>query len=299
MKKYILVFLVVITSTLLFGQDKKVYQMTKWEVDSILTVKSGESLTITERMKYYSQLFLGMPYGLSCVGDGPYALYDTNPQLTFDTTNCMVYCEDVLALSISDNYENFFNNLQNIRYKDGVVGMKTRNHYTMADWLPENNWLLHDVVKKVAGDKAKTLTRTISHKKFFSKKGIEDMRYVKEDRTLTINYIPFDALMDVKENFRDGDVLALLFKNLDNIFSAHMLMAYNTPDGKVIRESSLSKATVLDTPYDEWVSRFQNSKKYSGIALMRVNDDINIPGKIVLPWEIHKMKEKTKHTGSN
>ena len=273
--------------------------MTKWEVDSILTVKSSEDLTITERMKYYSQLFLGMPYGLSCVGDGPYALYDTNPQLTFDTTNCMVYCEDVLALSISDNYENFFNDLQHIRYKDGVIGMKTRNHYTMADWLPENNWLLHDVVKEVVGDKAKTLTRTISHKKFFSKKGINDMRYVKEDRTLTVNYIPFDVLMDVKENFRDGDILALLFRKLDNIFSGHMLMFYDTANGKVIRESSLSKATVLDTPYDEWVSRFQNSKKYIGIALMRVNDDINTPGKIILPWEIHKMKEKTKHTGSN
>ena len=45
----------------------------------------------------------------------------------------------------------------------------------MADWLPGNNWLLHDVVKEVAGDKAKTLTRTISHKNFFSKKGIKDI----------------------------------------------------------------------------------------------------------------------------
>jgi len=294
MKKYIFLIVIVISSALLFGQNKKIYHMTKWEVDSILTVKSAENLTVTERMNFYSQLFMGMPYGLTCVGDGPYALYDTKPQLTFDTTNCMVFCEDVLALSISDSYENFFNNLQQIRYKDGVVGMKTRNHYTMADWLPENSWLLHDVVKEVAGDKAKTLTRTISHKKFFQKKGITDMRYVKEDRTITVNYIPFDGLMDVKEKFNDGDVLALLFRNLDNIFSAHMLMCYNTPNGKVIRESSLSNATVLDTPYDEWVARFQNSKKYIGIALMRVNDDINTPGRIILPWEICSMREKAK-----
>ncbi|NOX64646.1 MAG: DUF1460 domain-containing protein [Chlorobi bacterium] len=294
MKKYILLIVFFLSSTLLFGQNKKIYQMSKWEVDSILTAKSAENLTVTERMDFYSQLFMGMPYGLTCVGDGPYALYDTKPQLTFDTTNCMVYCEDVLALSISDSYENFFNNLQQIRYKDGIVGMKTRNHYTMADWLPENSWLLHDVVKEVAGDKAKTLTRTISHKQFFENKGIADMRYVKEDRTITVNYISFDVLMGVKENFRDGDILALLFRNLNNIFSAHMLMFYNTPNGKVIRESSLSKGTVLDTPYDEWVSRFQNSKKYIGIALMRVNDDINTPGKIILPWDICSMREKSK-----
>jgi len=284
--------IVILLFTVALNAQQKIYKMDKADINDLLTKKSVENLTITERMSFYSEMFLGMPYGLTCVGDGPYALYDTKPLLTFDTTNCMVFCEDVLALSISDSYENFFNNLQQIRYKDGVIGMKTRNHYTMADWLPENSWLLHDVAKEVAGSKAKTLTRTISHKKFFSSKGIEDMRYVKDDRTMTINYIPFDALIDAKKNFKDGDILALMFRNLDNIFSAHMLMAYNTPDGMVIRESSLSKSTVLDTPFEEWVNNFINSKKYIGISLMRVNEDLNQKGKIILPWEISKIRVK-------
>ena len=284
--------IVILLFTVALNAQQKIYKMDNADINDLLTKKSAENLTITERMSFYSEMFLGMPYGLTCVGDGPYALYDTKPLLTFDTTNCMVFCEDVLALSISDSYENFFNNLQQIRYKDGIIGMKTRNHYTMADWLPENSWLLHDVAKEVAGSKAKTLTRTISHKKFFAGKGIEDMRYVKDDRTMTINYIPFDALIDAKKNFKDGDILALMFRNLDNIFSAHMLMAYNTANGMVIRESSLSKSTVLDTPFEEWVNNFINSKKYIGIALMRVNEDLNQKGKIILPWEISKMRDK-------
>jgi len=284
--------IVILLFTVALNAQQKIYKMDKADINDLLTKKSVENLTITERMSFYSEMFLGMPYGFTCVGDGPYALYDTKPLLTFDTTNCMVFCEDVLALSISDSYENFFNNLQQIRYKDGIIGMKTRNHYTMADWLPENSWLLHDVAKEVAGSKAKTLTRTISHKKFFAGKGIEDMRYVKDDRTMTINYIPFDALIDAKKNFKDGDILALMFRNLDNIFSAHMLMAYNTANGMVIRESSLSKSTVLDTPFEEWVNNFINSKKYIGIALMRVNEDLNQKGKIILPWEISKMRDK-------
>jgi len=284
--------IVILLFTVALNAQQKIYKMDRADINDLLTKKSAENLTITERMSFYSEMFLGMPYGLTCVGDGPYALYDTKPLLTFDTTNCMVFCEDVLALSISDSYENFFNNLQQIRYKDGVIGMKTRNHYTMADWLPENSWLLHDVAKEVAGSKAKTLTRTISHKKFFAGKGIEDMRYVKDDRTMTINYIPFDALIDAIKNFKDGDILALMFRNLDNIFSAHMLMAYNTANGMVIRESSLSKSTVLDTPFEEWVNNFINSKKYIGIALMRVNEDLNQKGKIILPWEISKMRDK-------
>lgn len=290
MKIIKLVIVILLLAVTISGQQK-IYKMDKVAINDLLTKKSAENLTITERMSFYSEMFLGMPYGLTCVGDGPYALYDTKPQLTFDTTNCMVFCEDVLALSISDSYENFFNNLQQIRYKDGIVGMKTRNHYTMGDWLPENSWLLHDVAKKVAGENAKTLTRIISHKNFFAGKGIKDMRYVKEDRTMTINYIPFNALIDAKNNFKDGDILALMFRNLDNIFSGHMLMAYNTADGLVIRESSLSKATVLDTPFEEWVAKFDNSKKYIGIALMRVNEDINQKGKIVLPWDVSKLRD--------
>ncbi len=286
------IILLILFVTISITAQKRIYKMSKEEINELLIQKSSENLTVTERMNFFSEMFLGMPYGLTCVGDGPYALYDTKPLLTFDTTNCMVFCEDVLALSISDSYENFFNNLQQIRYKDGIIGMKTRNHYTMGDWLPENLWLLHSVAKEVAGKDTKTLTRTISHKKFFKRKGITDMRYVKEDRTITINYIPFEVLPKVKEKIKDGDILALMFRNLDNIFSGHMLMAYDTPNGKVIRESSLSKNTTLDTPYDDWVKKFEHSKKYIGIALMRVNDEINHKGEIVLPWEICKLRRK-------
>jgi hypothetical protein len=103
MKKIILVFMVLLFAVTVNAQQK-FYQMSKAEINTLLTEKSSENLTVTERMTFYSEMFLGMPYGLTCVGDGPYALYDTKPQLTFDTTNCMVYCEDVLALAISDSY---------------------------------------------------------------------------------------------------------------------------------------------------------------------------------------------------
>ena len=203
----------------------------------------------------------------------------------------MLFCEHILALSISDNWDNFFNNLQQIRYKDGLIGMKTRNHYTMADWLPQNNWLLDDVSAKVGGSYTKKVTRTISHQTFFKGKGMSNMNDVLPDRTITLNYVPLKALDKVKDQTKSGDILALLFANKDNIFSAHMLMIVEKNGQKFIRESSNSKMTTFETSYDKWVEDKQDlTKKYIGLAFMRVKEELNQKGRIIKPWEIKTLK---------
>jgi hypothetical protein len=272
------------------GEKKHIFDMTNAEIDLLLTETAKTNNTITERMSLFSEYFLETPYNIVCTGDGPYALYEPQPLVNFEETNCMVFCEHVLALSISDSWDNFFNNLQQIRYKDGIIGMRTRNHYTMGDWLPENNWLLDDVSQKVAGEFTKQVTRTISHKNFFKSKGISDLRYVKPDREITINYLPKEALAKVEKNYQNGDVLALLFANKSDIFSAHMLMVYKQDGNTIIRESSSSKMTTFDTPYPEWTKKIENSDRYIGIAVMRIREELNTPGKIILPWDISKIK---------
>jgi len=172
-----------------------------------------------------------------------------------------------------------------------MIGMKTRNHYTMADWLPENSWILDDVSAKVGGAYTKQVTRTISHNTFFKGKGMTDMSDVLPDRKLTIDYVPLANLAKVKNNTKPGDILALLFANKDNIFSAHMLMIAEKDGQKIIRESSNSKMTTFDTPYDEWVdSKQELSKRYIGLAFMRVKVSLNTPGKVIKPWEIPALK---------
>lgn len=283
-------FLMVLTF-IASSHGKQLYEMTNREIDSLLTVISKRNLTITERINFYSEKFLGTPYNLRCVGDGPYALLENWPLVNFKETNCMAYCEHVLALSISDSWDNFFNNLQHIRYKDGVIGMRTRNHYTMADWLPENAWLLEHVSRKVGGKYTREVTRTISHIKFFKQKGIKDLRHVKPDRTITLDYVPKEVLKKVKKKVKPGDVLALIYANKADIFSAHMLIVAQRDGQLVIRESSNSKMTTFETPYDEWAEKVGNSCRYIGVCFMRVRDKLNKPGKVILPWEIKKMKK--------
>ena len=288
--KTIIISILVFFACTIAGDKKNFFDMSNLEIDQLLTEVSKKNKTITERMTIFSEYFLNTPYNLTCAGDGLYALYETQPLVNFEQTNCMVFCEHVLALSISDSWDNFFNNLQQIRYKDGMIGMRTRNHYTMGDWLPENRWLLDDVSAKVAGEYTTQVTRTISHTTFFKNKGITDLRYVLPDRKMTIDYVPKEYLNKVEDNYKNGDVLALLFANKSDIFSAHMLMIYIYDSKTIIRESSSSKMTTFDTPYLEWANKMNKSDSYIGIAVMRIRDELNKPGKIILPWNISEIK---------
>ncbi len=273
--------------------QKKFYEMRNAEIGQVIKQTAEKNLTISEKMNLLSDYFVGTPYNLTCTGDGPYALLEAWPLVNFKETNCMAFCEHVLALSISDSWDHFFDNLQQIRYRDGLIGMKTRNHYTMADWLPQNNWLLQDVSAKVGGSYTHQVTRTISHRTFFKGKGMTDMRDVLPDRTITLDYVPLEALDKVKERVKAGDILALLFANKTNIFSAHMLMIVEKNGQKIIRESSNSKMTTFDTPYDQWVREKQKyQKKYIGLAFMRVKKALDVQGKIIKPWEIESLKNK-------
>jgi len=295
LSKAIIIILLINIACLTQAADpvvKPFFEMSNLEIDQVIRDMAEKNLTITQKMNRFSELFLETQYKLTCTGDGRHALLEDWPLVNFKETNCMAYCEHVLALAISDNWDHFFNNLQHIRYKDGIIGMKSRNHYTMADWLPENSWILNDAAKKVAGNKVKTVTRTISHINFFAGKGIEDKNYVKPDRVITINYVPLDILREVKEKTKTGDILALIYRKPDNIFSAHMLMIAEKNGKKTIRESSNSKMSTFDTPYQEWVKNIneKRSEKYLGLAIMRVKEDLNTPGKIILPWNISSMK---------
>lgn len=289
--KFLIFFLLSFILVVCAGENQRFTEMTRLQIDQLLTETAGESMTITEKMHFYSEYFLGSPYAFTCVGDGKDALYEPYPLVNFDSTNCMALCEHVLALSISDSWDNFFNNLQQIRYKNGMIGMRTRNHYTMGDWLPENSWLLKDVTRTVGAKETKTTTRTISHTKFFDGKGISDMRHVKPDYRKTIDYIPSNALLKIKNNLAGGDIGCLIIANKTDIFSAHMWMVIEKEGKLFIRESTTRGMTTFDTSYDEWAEYVKKSSRYVGISLMRVREEINRTQKIILPEQISSLKQ--------
>src|SRR6056297_2694027 len=105
--KKILTGLIVLSLFISCGKESKpvsgavVGRMSHAQLDSMLRVNSTNNYTVTERIRLYSELFLNTPYSWHATGDGPYALYESWPLVSLDSTNCMVYCEHVLAMAIS------------------------------------------------------------------------------------------------------------------------------------------------------------------------------------------------------
>lgn len=258
---------------------KLYHQMPAKEIDQDLRRVAALPMSAAEKMTYFSERFTGAPYLLVCEGEGENGLYETEPLLNLKKINCMTYCEIVLAMTLSRDYEEMFNVLQHIRYRDGFISMATRNHYTMVDWLPANRWCLDDVTAVVGGGDCATSTRTIRHGVFFKGKGIEDLPAVLPDRTVTLSYIPLDKLETHKSALRSGDIVSLI-QDKPDIFSAHMLMIVEKKEGLFFRHASMSAGKVVDVEFSQYIDGLKTKPRYQGMCFMRVKEQVDwtLPG---------------------
>ena len=262
-----------------WSAEKLYYSMPLDEIDSDIRKVASCRLSNAEKMAYYSERFVGAPYLLVCEGEGENGRYETEPLLNLKQINCMTYCEIVLALALSSHYEEMFNMLQHIRYRDGFISMATRNHYTMVDWLPANRWCLDDVSEQVGGKDAVKSTRMIRHGAFFHKKGIDDLPRILPDRTVTATYIPLEKLTAHEAALKSGDIVALI-QNKTDIFSAHMLMIVQKEGSTWFRHASMSAGKVVDEPFADYIAKISKKPLYQGMSFMRVKEVVewSLPG---------------------
>jgi 3D (Asp-Asp-Asp) domain-containing protein len=252
---------------------KRTYQMVWKDLEMAMRNVAAAERNPDQRIMFFSELAKGTPYVIFCLGEGPEGIYDKDPLLDIARVDCMTFCEQTLALAISENYEEFFNNLQRIRYRDGIIGMKTRNHYTIADWLPNNSWLLEDATELIGGEHCRPMTKTIDRSKDLATMGVTDFWDVPPPQTMTVKYIPKEHLLQVEENLRGGEIVSLIQKK-EGIFSSHMALIVKGRQGEVIfRHASRTAGEVVDELYREYVERLQDWKNTAGMIFMRVRGD--------------------------
>ena len=132
----------------------------KWnqqDLDRMLATAARIS-SIGKRIEFLSAHFLGIPYKESTlIGD---ANTPESFTINLEAVDCFTYLDYVEAMRRSDNFASFKEMVRMVRYREGKVGYKTRNHF-FTDWIKENSWL-KDVTAKIGGENSRTVHKRLN-----------------------------------------------------------------------------------------------------------------------------------------
>ncbi|HEY0224526.1 MAG TPA: N-acetylmuramoyl-L-alanine amidase-like domain-containing protein [Pseudolabrys sp.] len=154
-----------------------------------------------------------------------------------DGFDCVTFCETVLAAAKAANLGEFETNLKGIRYHDGVVAWRERNHY-FFDWSQHNieNKTCRAVVLDGSVELRKSVywQRELGHKRF------------------SMTVIPRAVLLANKSKLAAGDIIGFVTArpNLDYFHVG--FVAFGKSGELLLRHASLSRHRVLDERMDQF-----------------------------------------------
>ncbi|MEJ5305355.1 MAG: N-acetylmuramoyl-L-alanine amidase-like domain-containing protein [Ignavibacteria bacterium] len=211
--------------------EKPMYEFTPEEIDDYLKFVYELEPDLRKRVNHFARKFIGQNYEIYLLGEFPFEIYDPQPLYSIDKSDCVVFSEHVYAMALSNNWKKFFAMLQRIRYKDGVIGLLTRNHYTEADWTVNNSWLIKDITDSLPGVKSKSVVTKIDRANFFKKWGIGQDIPVQE---LSWSYIPASEVPKALKYLKTGDFVNVVRGYTpDDVYVGHVGIISVGSDGVV------------------------------------------------------------------
>lgn len=184
------------------------------------------------RISFISEKFLGTPYvGSTLTGD-----IDTPEVFTIDLEgmDCFTFIDYVEALSLSDSFTEFGDNLKKIRYRNGIVAFQNRNHF-FSDWPVNNPDYIKDVTSEIGGTKTVGVPKKLNLK--------SDGTYYLPGIPLknrTIYYIPAAALDEaVLSRLMTGDFVGI-YTDKDGLDVSHTGIIIKK-DGRVFLRDASSR----------------------------------------------------------
>ncbi len=192
---------------------------------------------ISQRIDFISGALRGTRYqGYTLIG-GP-----RRPEkfvMRDDAFDCVTFCETVLAAAIAGNRGEFDSVLRTIRYHNGVVAWRERNHY-FFEWGRHNveNRICRDVVM----DGSLRIEKTVD-----SQEGLDKRRF-------SMRVIPSANFLANKGKLENGDIVGFVTRrpNLDYFHIG--FVAFGGHGELLLRHASQSRHRVLDEPMDRFIA---------------------------------------------
>jgi hypothetical protein len=204
--------------------------------------------TISQRIDFISGALRGTPYlGYTLIG-GP-----TRPEkfvVRDDAFDCVTFCETVLAAAIASNPSQFDSVLRNVRYHNGAVAWRERNHY-FFEWCQHN--VENNICRWVRLEGAVDLNKTVD-----SEPGLGR-------RQFTMTVVPSASFLANGGKLERGDIVGFVSRrpNLDYFHTG--FVAFDKAGVLLLRHASQSRRRVLDERMDVFVSA--NNVRY--VTLVR------------------------------
>jgi len=211
-------------------QKAPLYSFSEKDVDVYLKHLHASEPDPIKRVVHLARKNIGEPYEIYLLGEAPFETYDPDPMYCLNKSDCVTFVEHTYAMALSSDWPSFFKTLTRLRYKDGKVGMLTRNHESVADWDPNNAWLFDDITKTLGGNKSVPLNLTWKPRKFFSRFGIGQNL---PDVHMVDAYIPRDRIESIQKELKEGDVVHIVRGNKKEQYVGHFGLVAFGADGAV------------------------------------------------------------------
>jgi hypothetical protein len=264
---------------------KQLYQMSPAEVGRYVAYIHEAEPDLRKRIAAIGRKNIGQPYTLNLLGEFPYEIHDELPMFSLDHSDCVVFAEHTYAMALSQSWEEFFWMLQRIRYRDGVIGVKTRNHYTELDWNVANRWLVTDVSAQLAGANVAAYDMTVDRARFLKMRHHTEASVPVE--TSRQSYVPKERVAEIASQLQEGDFVNVISTRNGEYWASHVGLVVLGPDGERHFLHS-SEPQVREETFESFMARAaeretrneragKNGQKLAGFKFLRLNENIVVP----------------------
>ncbi|MFN4110866.1 MAG: N-acetylmuramoyl-L-alanine amidase-like domain-containing protein [Ignavibacteria bacterium] len=254
--------------------EKPLYECTPEEIDEYLRFLYEYEPNLRKRVDHLAKKQIGQKYEIYLLGEYPFEIYDAQPLFSLDKSDCVVFSEHIYAMALSDSWKKFFAMLQRIRYKDGVISLLTRNHYTEADWTVNNSWLIKDITDSLPDVQSKKVMTKIDRAMFFSKWGIGQNIPVQE---LKWSYIPSSEIPKALKYLKTGDFVNVVRGYTpEDVYVGHVGIISVASDGTVYLIHSTEPEVKIERLIDYMNKSLELNKKreIENAGILKRNQEI-------------------------
>lgn len=243
------------------------YEFSEADLDAYLPALQLAQPDLAQRVLHLARKNLGQPYEIFLLGEFPFEEYDPDPLYNLGRSDCLTHVEHIYAAALSGSFAEYVATLQRIRYRDGRIGMLTRNHYTEADWNPDNAYLFDDITTTLGhGQVHVPLTSTIRRAAFFKQFGLGQGIPNQPFRDA---YIPKRCVPEVLAEMRAADVVNIVRGNAKEQYVGHVGLIVPGCDGAINFLHS-GRPVVQEEPL---LTYLEDDPRALGVKILRPRDD--------------------------